>query len=950
MGVTPVRIAHLHGTPSTPGTDHRFDISPGKCRTVSTVFSGAISSQGEARTIKEGRLPKITKMAPKPKAFRGALVPIFCCLLSMLNCAQGIDYALLRRDILPANASSLSARAEFHVQQQLQEEDLNKEVESLQEATIYLLRYGQELRKTILKSFGHLAYETYENYGVGQLEEIFRIYQETFQRQYNIFSIIPGIRKDGDVQPSRICEYMHEYLKTYPEETITLCIGISNTPELFRYEDESKNYTNEVLSFLEEHYPEGFSLRSILKRLQDGDLLFTHQLVVELLNHIQYDSYNNEVLSAEKSLYQRVNWDRDWEKRNLTLIEAKEITQYRSISALLKDYLLNYTTEFPKNIRAGSRVLAKHLVRKLSSISPNIENFGTIFENETVGFKYLFDLVIPVDLVCQDISDAKDYLVHLIYSLNIHIKCLLIDRYRHSSPDQLLLNILEQIRSIPFAVDIVTALQVHAEFWHRSRMVENVNELLQLLDSYENLRGLEEFQDVIFIKDALKERLWDTKNVTVQLSCTRPRECLRRGLLIISRCPYISADVKVLINQFLIEVDNEKLCGRCSARECNCGLNIDTCPVCPDIIPETTVVRDETETTASLDVTTGEEPTPSIDIDGLRQSTTPTVICEGDNCLEPNLNISDCVEPFCKKPRCESSDCLCKGPDCPPLPLPSCVGPDCSCEGPDCSCEGPDCSPLPPLPCIGPDCSCEGPDCPPLPPLPCIGPDCSCEDSDCSPETPLPCMGPDCSCEGPDCPPSPPPCIGPDCTCEGDECSLPCIGPDCSCSEGDCSRPDPESCEGSDCSCEDGNCSPEIPPPIPEEPCVGIYCNLPLPNAPNCDLFGCNHTECNGSSCVDHPIPTSSEEDCIGDDCEDSSSSCSGSSCGRAIPDSPEDPDCSNSSCDNDNITPPKSSGSSECSSWDCDNCGSSGCDSSPDPDESNCSNSDCTPDDSEVL
>ncbi|XP_023289611.1 keratin-associated protein 10-4-like [Orussus abietinus] len=209
-------------------------------------------------------------------------------------------------------------------------------------------------------------------------------------------------------------------------------------------------------------------------------------------------------------------------------------------------------------------------------------------------------------------------------------------------------------------------------------------------------------------------------------------------------------------------------------------------------------------------------------------------------------------------------------------------------------------------------------------------------------------MGPDCSCEGPDCPPSPPPCIGPDCTCEGDECSLPCIGPDCSCSEGDCSRPDPESCEGSDCSCEDGNCSPEIPPPIPEEPCVGIYCNLPLPNAPNCDLFGCNHTECNGSSCVDHPIPTSSEEDCIGDDCEDSSSSCSGSSCGRAIPDSPEDPDCSNSSCDNDNITPPKSSGSSECSSWDCDNCGSSGCDSSPDPDESNCSNSDCTPDDSE--
>ncbi|XP_028047413.2 cell wall protein DAN4-like [Monomorium pharaonis] len=114
------------------------------------------------------------------------------------------------------------------------------------------------------------------------------------------------------------------------------------------------------------------------------------------------------------------------------------------------------------------------------------------------------------------------------------------------------MEITEQLRDIDFVRSIATSLRMYARFWHRSRMIESLDELLELFDSYENLREIPRYvrmmQKIDEIKGSLRELRGD---IPVEILCNAPRACLRLGLQLILHCKFISTQIKDLIRDFL---------------------------------------------------------------------------------------------------------------------------------------------------------------------------------------------------------------------------------------------------------------------------------------------------------------------------------------------------------------------------------------------------------------
>ena len=419
---------------------------------------------------------------------------------------------------------------------------------TLQEGTEHLLQFGALLRTQILDIFGYLVYDRYDDFSITQMEALYKVYHETLERKYNIFDIVPSILKNADIRPSKVCRYINENVRTCLKESSQVCmsirkhnkrrlINLNKTPQIFQ------------LAKIKENFPNGFSLKIILKHLQNGSLKFTPSLLSGLLHNIQYDSFDDEVRTAERELILHLLKSSKISKYSI-LMTNEEIKNERTVSGLLKNYLKNASIEFESPANSYAEILAEHVVREVEAISENIESLGIVYENNTINLKYLFNLILPPDVVDNDITEAKDYILKKIEEFQIVSKYLRIEKYQQAGPDQLLMEILGQMRDIHFANDIVSSLHTHASFWHRSRAIEGLNELLDLFPAYENLRKVEGYKDMMNDIDQIRNRLWGSKNVTIELYCSNPRACLQIGLRVVMKCEFIDEDTKNLIKKF----------------------------------------------------------------------------------------------------------------------------------------------------------------------------------------------------------------------------------------------------------------------------------------------------------------------------------------------------------------------------------------------------------------
>lgn len=464
---------------------------------------------------------------------------------------QAINYAF-RQDDLPKNVTQANARTTRQILEAATKIKKLKKRYILQEGTEHLLQFGALFRTQILDTFGYLVYDRYDDFSISQMEALYRVYHETLERKYNIFDIVTSFFESADIRPTKVCQSINKNVHTCLKESSQLCMRIRkhNKRRLINL-----NYTPQIyqLAKIQHHFPDGFSLNIILKHLQNDTLKFTPSLLSGLLHNIQYDSFDDEVRTAERELilyltkYSKISKDS-------ILMSSEEIQNQTTVSGLLRTYLKTVSVEFKSPANFHAKILAEHVVREVEAISQNIELLGAVYENNTINLKYLFNLVLPPDVIDKDLSEAKDYLLGKIDELQVVSKYLRIEKYQQAGPDQLLMEILGQMRDIHFAVDIVSALHTHARFWHRNLAIEGLNELLDLFSSYENLRKMKEYEEMMKTIDQIKSRLWNSKNVTIEIYCSNPRACLQIGLQIVMKCEFIDEGTKNLIQKFCDKV------------------------------------------------------------------------------------------------------------------------------------------------------------------------------------------------------------------------------------------------------------------------------------------------------------------------------------------------------------------------------------------------------------
>ncbi|XP_015608777.1 uncharacterized protein LOC107274290 [Cephus cinctus] len=484
-------------------------------------------------------------------------------LLLILNVVRGIDYDSFRNDEEPKMIKRRNNRPlRRYLENELNETPDYKNTYTVQEGTEVLLHFGTLLRYQMLDVLGSIIFEHYEDFSLRQVEALFRIYDETMKRKYNIFEIVPSVLKYRDLRPSSLCKYIHLHVRTCLKETARNCMKL-------RKHDQAKlrtqfagalNYTNYVYKKgrLHELYPDVFFMNMIVRHLQQGMLTLNDKLLAGLLNHIQYDEYDERVREAEKQTVRHLLSSRYATRRNNTRrsLSAFQVSRFYAIAPLVRYYLqVNWHT-FPEPIAHKVHFLAQHVIKHVGSINSNIELLGTVYEGNIFHLKYLFDLVIPSDIVDPDVASAKDYLLRKVTALRIVDKFLRIEKYQQSGPEQLFMETMQQLMDIGFAKDIAMALHVHAQFWHRSVVVESLKDLLLLFDAYENLRTVTEHKRFILVIDSIRERLWNAKNVTIDIICNNPRACLRLGLEVVLKCDLVSVEIKNWILLYFDFVNN----------------------------------------------------------------------------------------------------------------------------------------------------------------------------------------------------------------------------------------------------------------------------------------------------------------------------------------------------------------------------------------------------------
>ena len=841
--------------------------------------------------------------------------------------------------MIPEGITSKSARTTRDILEELNSRPVLSS-HDLQDGTEHLLQYGALLRTQILDTFGKLVYDHYDDFGMGQIEALYRIYQETLERKYNIFDIVPSILRDPDTRPTKICAYINENVNTCLAESSTICMNIKihDEPHEDTLTKPALNVTRQIyrLAKISKNYPTGFSLNAVLEHLRSGRLRFTPALFSGLLHNVQYDSFDDKVRTAERELVISLATTPILFSKKLT----KAFFNATTVSKVLRSLLTHGRKIFTGRAIRHAEFLGEHVVREVDAVSKNIELLGTAYDNSTINLKYLFELILSNDTIDLDIKQARDYLLHKMKTRKILETYLRVEKYQQAGPDELLMEIFGQLRDIHFAEDLVTSLHTHARFWHKSHRIENLNELLELFEAYENLRGIPDYTRLMQSVDFIKSNLQDARNVSVEILCTRPRACLRIGLEMVLKCEAVDEAIKRIIESFI----QETMCGFC---------------VMTNDSGENTIL----ENPASSQETFGQDQ---------KLETEKSDGCDDGQCeqLPPEKDITpiNCNEAGCEeippKTNCVDADCLvdlekinvdCEGPNCPAISTNiNCDGAECtkSCEGENCSsrsgCEGSDCS-ADNNGCHGENCqesftvtqSCEGPDCPIEEEIKCEGDDCpssmdneTCSGVDCvqeldnqteckGPDCPQICHGSDCSrdvrgsepCEGSNCPIVPlaeSSCEGPNCdsksgqpNCEGSSCESQVLSEN-NCSGADCSvgKDDSRSCNDSQCpttdsnfdlGCENSECLEQTV----EKDCQGPHCSK---SKPGIDCQGPDCAECNGPDCPRNPDEDSQRSpdiDCHGPDCSNDGNAieadCDGPDCPTNASVMGPDCDCGNS-------------------------------------------------------
>ncbi|XP_046416779.1 uncharacterized protein LOC124177898 [Neodiprion fabricii] len=873
-----------------------------------------------------------------------------------------IDYSEIRRNEHPIVLDPHLARTTRQLLEKYDSWAVYRTSYTLQQATEHFLHYGAFLRNQILDTFGALVYDHYDDFSTSQLEALYRVYRDTLKRKYNIFDIVPSVLAQSDIRPSSICRHINKNVRTCLRESSLRCATMKQHDKSHPHTILTRVFNITRYMFktagLKQQFPEGFSLPAILERLKSGHLSLTAGMVSGLLQSVQYDSFNDEVRAAEKNVMQLLMSEKLDSGRKQSLMPRDQLRQVLTVNELLKNIFEGRKSMYDRNENKNFDVLSQHVISEVEAISPNIEILGAVYVNNTIQMKYLFDLVLPPDVVDRDISDAKNYLLNKMQDFDVVRKYLKVEKYQQSGPDQLLMEILRQMRDINFAPDIVTALHTHARFWHQSRMINNLNDLLDLFDAYENLRNVPNFSNLVSLMDDIRGSLINSKVVAIELLCSNPRSCLQRGLKIIAQCTLVNSKTKSLLVRLFHNLNQD---GSIDIDKCKRSTNqLITEVLKPslqarsektgEVTSELTIQNDsnnmELSGAKNKNTADHETATEMITVENfvekqlevkLRASEEPTTITttntnsleEDDSDKAYNRFFGHCLGMECSDYFSFDSSYLdyfsgdwlesssseeeqhhhehkCIGKNCPPSWMPNkpqhCANGNCGIPS----------VPEHPIECIGSDCNDLIP--PSVSYPECIGNRCDnkqeCIGKNCPPSwmpnKPQHCANGNCGI--PSVPEHPIECIGSDCNdlippsvsypeCIGNRCDnkQECIGKNCP----------PSWMPNKPQHCANGNCGI---PSVPEHPieCIGSDCNDLIPPSvsyPECIGNRCDDKqECIGKNCPPSWMPNKPQH-CANGNCgipsvPEHSIECIGSDCNDFIPPSVSYPECIGNRCD----------------------------------------------------
>ncbi|XP_072745896.1 uncharacterized protein [Anoplolepis gracilipes] len=475
------------------------------------------------------------------------------CILTMLLVlsVQAINYEVHRYDVTPTKLNSNIILTNRDLLEQLNHV-APKASYTLQESTERLLYFGALLRARILDTFGNLLYIYYDDFSVKEVEALYKVYQEMFERRYDIFNLVPVILKNPNTRPSKICAGIYVYAEPCLKRSANICRRIKkhNFPHPDDLSMPALNVTHLAYRFsrISRQYLRGFSLAAILKLLQRKVLRITPDLLSGLLYNVRYDNFDDDVRLAERELVQSFRKIAQITKIPIPLPELKK---FRTVNSFLKYYVNIYAEKVPdNNLKRHASLIKKRIIDDVGTINENIYLLGNVYENQTIHIKYLFDLVLPDDLLDNDVIEAKRYLVKKLNEFNMVEKYLKVQKYQQATPAHLAMEITGQLKDIDFAKSIAISLRIHARFWRSNHMIESLDELLELFDAYENLRQVPYYNDMMQKIDSIKENLWDMKDIPVEILCNTPRACLQIGLRSILHCKYMNSEIKELIKDF----------------------------------------------------------------------------------------------------------------------------------------------------------------------------------------------------------------------------------------------------------------------------------------------------------------------------------------------------------------------------------------------------------------
>ncbi|XP_025075521.1 uncharacterized protein LOC105432760 [Pogonomyrmex barbatus] len=477
-------------------------------------------------------------------------------ILLLVSSAQAIDYEVHRRDAISINRNGnviLTSRDFL--------EELNymvpKTSYTLQEGTEHLLHFGALLRTRILDAFGSLLYVYYDDFSVAEVEALRKVYREILERRYDVFSLVPNVLRNPDTRPSRICaEIYRRAMEPCLRSSASVCRGMIRRQHDLPHSDDTLalNITHQVYRSFKTsgQYPRGFSLAMLLRYLQREELTVTPDLLSGLLFNVRYESYDDDVRLAERELIRHFRENTRTSEISV-LLPTRDLRQFHTVNFFLKYFVDMYVEKLPDNedLKRYAFLMAKRIADDIGMIDENIHLLGNVYENQTIHVEYLFDLVLPDDLLENDVIEAKKYLVTKLYEFNVVERYLKVQKFQQATPAQLTMEITRQLTDIDFAKNIATSLRMYARFWRSSRMIENLDELLELFDAYENLRQVPRYVRMMRMIDRIKESLRDIKDIPVEILCNVPRACLRIGLQLVLSCKLVSSEIKNSIKNFL---------------------------------------------------------------------------------------------------------------------------------------------------------------------------------------------------------------------------------------------------------------------------------------------------------------------------------------------------------------------------------------------------------------